>query len=139
MHILVGVTGSVAAVKYPELVLGLLKFGEVRVILTKGAVAMRRAIESYDPVSHAALADLVRAGTVMEYVDEDEWEDYCDVGTDPVLHVQVRLVGLSCGHRACRQEFFNLLRLSTVTPVGGCFGSGPVVCQYPCEVFSRPL
>ncbi len=88
-NILLGVTGSVAAVKFPKLVLELREFAEVRVVLTKGALAMMNAVESYDVAAYRAYRASVEAGDVLQYTDADEWDGYKDVGKDPVLHIQV--------------------------------------------------
>lgn len=89
-RLLLGVTGSVAAVKFPALVIALCPHVDVRVVLTRGAVLMAAAVDSYDAAASAAYTALVSAGTVKQYLDEDEWKGYADVGTDPVLHIELR-------------------------------------------------
>ena len=70
-----GITGSVAAVKGPELCLHLLEQGfDVKVLLTQGGSNFWNKAESYDPTSWQELEEKVKAGQVMihcKYVNED--------------------------------------------------------------------
>jgi phosphopantothenoylcysteine decarboxylase len=78
--ILVGVTGSVAAIKVPELVTLLLDRGcEVRVIFTTHGSSFLKDSER---------ADLASRGVTM-YTDETEWSAWSQKG-DPVLHIELR-------------------------------------------------
>jgi phosphopantothenoylcysteine decarboxylase len=88
-RILLGVTGSVAAVKFPQIVLKLNEFADVRVVLTNGALHMMEAVKAYDLEGFAAYTALVSTAAVLQYTDPDEWDGYKDVGKDPVLHIQV--------------------------------------------------
>ncbi|XP_069564835.1 phosphopantothenoylcysteine decarboxylase [Brachyistius frenatus] len=74
-HVLVGVTGSVAALKLPLLVSELLQFTgvDVRVVTTE------HAKHFYNP------ADV----SVKIYSDKDEWELWTQ-RSDPVLHIELR-------------------------------------------------
>ncbi|MBS1982658.1 MAG: hypothetical protein JST16_00685, partial [Bdellovibrionales bacterium] len=89
-RVLLGVTGSVAAVKYPILALELLKQYDVKVVLTKGAQLMNAATIAYDSLSWDAYRANVTSGNIIEHVDDDEWRGYSDVGKHPVLHIDVR-------------------------------------------------
>jgi phosphopantothenoylcysteine decarboxylase len=76
-RILLGVTGSVAAVRAPDLVRALLAAGhEVRVVATEPALYF------FDP---AALPD-----TVTLYRERDEWPGTRYSRDDPVLHIELR-------------------------------------------------
>ncbi|KAM4619538.1 phosphopantothenoylcysteine decarboxylase [Polymixia lowei] len=74
-HVLVGVTGSVAALKLPLLVSQLLELGgvDVRVVTTE------HAMHFYNPAEIA----------VKVYSDKDEWELWTQ-RSDPVLHIELR-------------------------------------------------
>ncbi|XP_001231999.1 phosphopantothenoylcysteine decarboxylase isoform X1 [Gallus gallus] len=74
-HVLVGVTGSVAALKLPLLVSGLLEIPglEVKVVTTE------RAKHFYNP----------QEIPVTLYSDEDEWQLWKG-RSDPVLHIELR-------------------------------------------------
>jgi phosphopantothenoylcysteine decarboxylase len=79
-HVLLGVTGSVAAVKTPELVAALRSAGqEVQVVATDPALSFfdRSALDS--------------SGGARVYVDADEWPQgrLFRVG-EPVLHIELR-------------------------------------------------
>lgn len=96
-RVLLGVTGSVAAVKYPELTLRLLEFCDVKVVLTKGAELMRAATMAYNPAAWARLEAEAQRGVTVTHVDADEWSGYVDVGRDAVLHIDVSV----CQARRC--------------------------------------
>ncbi len=72
MNILLGVTGSVAAVLTPKLIIELEKFGEVRVIFTQS---------TYHFIDGLDIKSL--------YSDKNEWETFKKVG-DPILHIELR-------------------------------------------------
>ena len=73
-RVLLGVSGSVAAVKLPLLVEGLLARGaEVRVVSTRAAEHFWRDVPSQ----------------VTVYRDADEWSTWTKMG-DPVLHIELR-------------------------------------------------
>jgi phosphopantothenoylcysteine decarboxylase len=75
MKVLLGVTGSVAAIYTPELVDDLRRAGhEVRVVVTKSAAYF------FDPARIA--------GGVIR--DEDEWPGDRYQRSDPVLHIELR-------------------------------------------------
>lgn len=76
-HVLLGVSGSVAAIKLPELVAALQAHGDVRVVLTSAGKRLART--QCDP---AACAEHV-------YDDETEWTAWQKVG-DQVLHIALR-------------------------------------------------
>ena len=75
VHVLVGVTGSVAAIRAPHLVSALRELGaEVQVIVSEAArvfLEKERRLE----------------GCV--YSDDDEWKNWGKLG-DPVLHIELR-------------------------------------------------
>lgn len=90
-------TGSVAAVKVPELAVALAASAEVVVVLTAVAERMHRrggATEQYAPAAtRAAYARLqTEAGghRVRVLTDADEWGGYADVKQDTVVHVELR-------------------------------------------------
>ncbi|KAM9311835.1 phosphopantothenoylcysteine decarboxylase [Gastrophryne carolinensis] len=74
-HVLVGVTGSVAAIKLPLLVSGLLQIPGVQVQV----VTTEKANHFYDK------KDI----SVPIYSDEDEWKMWTQ-RSDPVLHIELR-------------------------------------------------
>lgn len=106
---LLGVTGSVAAVKAPSLALRLADAGcDVRVVLTMRGEHFWKLTASYDPKSWAAIKTVPGAhmgGLKPEFVtaldscsvggvqcvlrDADEWEAYTKVKVDSVLHIEV--------------------------------------------------
>jgi len=90
-----GVSGSVAAVKTPELCAALLAAGVcVDVVLTDSAVKLLEAeYNGQQPL--AQLMSLIEqypassAVTLHLYRDSDEWDTYAKVGSDPVLHIEL--------------------------------------------------
>ena len=107
---LLGLSGSVAAIKAPELVAALLQFAEVRVVLTAAAEhfaldllssggeaeadsdAADAAARAPPPASAdegAAAGSVVCGGRVRLYRDADEWGSWRGRG-DPVLHIELR-------------------------------------------------
>jgi len=90
-RILLGVCGSVAAVKWAQLVLALSPLGEVRVIITRAAAFfVGSPTGEYDAASVTRVEELQRAGRCRVYRDEDEWGSYTTVHRDAVLHVELR-------------------------------------------------
>ncbi|XP_072484417.1 phosphopantothenoylcysteine decarboxylase isoform X2 [Notamacropus eugenii] len=75
IHVLVGVTGSVAALKLPLLVAGLLEIPGLEVAV----VTTERAKHFYEPCDVPARI----------YSDTDEWEVW-KCRSDPVLHIDLR-------------------------------------------------
>ena len=115
-RILLGITGSVAAVKGPELASKLAREGnDVCVLLTRGGENFWTKAGEYDPQSWeefnkcmageetcgcidegggaaaAALSSstMVPRGKIMVHTAEDEWEGWNRLG-DPVLHIDLR-------------------------------------------------
>jgi phosphopantothenoylcysteine decarboxylase len=106
LRVCLGVSGSVAAVKTPEICIALLQQGvSVDVVLTESAVKLLRAtyrgaqpweqltaLAAQYAAAGAGTADAAVSGdrpTLQIYRDSDEWESYGDVGSDPVLHVEL--------------------------------------------------
>lgn len=75
-HVLLAVTGSVAAVKTVQLAARLLVFAEVRVAATRAARPFLAGLE-------------LPAGCLPLLDDEGEWRDWRGVG-DAVLHIELR-------------------------------------------------
>jgi phosphopantothenoylcysteine decarboxylase len=86
-RVLLGVTGSVATVKWAELVVALSAFADVAVVATKDARHMQAISQGYGPDAWAALHAL--APPVRVHTDEDEWASYTSVHADPVLHIEL--------------------------------------------------
>ncbi|CAI9578441.1 unnamed protein product [Staurois parvus] len=74
-HVLVGVTGSVAALKLPLLISGLLQIPGVQVQI----VTTEKAKHFYN----------VKEISVPIYSDDDEWKMWKQ-RSDPVLHIELR-------------------------------------------------
>lgn len=101
-RVLLGASGSVAAVKLPALALQLSEFADVRLVLTKSADFFLAQAEVYDPKSWEQFARRTRAfgavgageddERVIESIrDEHEWDAWRVVG-DRVLHIEVAFV-----------------------------------------------
>jgi phosphopantothenoylcysteine decarboxylase len=88
-NILIACSGSVAAVKVPEIMLELHRAGykQVRIILTKSAEFFWDRAQEYNPAIWKDLQDLNIEDVI--YRDEDEWELWERKG-DPVLHIELR-------------------------------------------------
>ena len=86
-NILLGITGSVAAVKGPELALRLSKFANVKVVLTKHGKRFWDLASTYDKETFEQFDDV--EGIDM-YEDKDEWDVYKVVGQDEVVHIELR-------------------------------------------------
>lgn len=93
-RVLLCVCGSVAAVKVPQLACALAEFAEVKVALSKAAEHFfDRVAPSYDADAWAAFSK--RADNIAVLRDSDEWASYSAVGTDPVLHIEARVLSLA--------------------------------------------
>ncbi|GAA5913588.1 hypothetical protein JCM8208_003980 [Rhodotorula glutinis] len=81
LHVLVALSGSVAAIKAPLIVRHLLKHDrvDVQVVATKGATHF------FDPQELEA----EHGGRVKVWTDQDEWAGWQKIG-DPVLHIELR-------------------------------------------------
>lgn len=75
LNVLVGVTGSVAAIKTKELYDGLSLRYNVLVVATESALKFLRTIDGFDPA--------------VVFRDDQEWDDWERVG-DAVLHIDLR-------------------------------------------------
>lgn len=78
MNILLGVTGSVAAVKAYELATKLQTLGEVRIVATKGGMFFLKKKQQ----------EFAKIG-VHIYIDEDQWNENYQIG-DEILHIELR-------------------------------------------------
>ena len=82
-----GVTGSVATVKFTELVVQLRTLGDVKVVATLHGQRMQMLAEGYSKSAWDAFSALSPPVPVL--TDDDEWSSYRVVGKDPVLHIEV--------------------------------------------------
>lgn len=81
MNILLGVSGSVAAIKFWELSKALESVGQVRIVLTKtGDFFGKRNLPSDDLLTDSFLSTI--------YTDEDEWK-WSELG-DHILHIDLK-------------------------------------------------
>jgi phosphopantothenoylcysteine decarboxylase len=90
VNILLGITGSVAAIKVPELIAEMKGVGEVKVVVTPSALKIIKKIKGYKVGPDDVLLDkddkrIVVAPLITE---EDEWE-WNEIG-DPVLHIDLK-------------------------------------------------
>ena len=84
MNVLLGVTGSVAAIKTPALVEALRSAGHaIRVVATKASTYF------FDPLAFAMAPDGRRDRAIVS-LDEDEWPGERYERDDPVLHIELR-------------------------------------------------
>jgi phosphopantothenoylcysteine decarboxylase len=74
-NVLLGVTGSVAAIKAKEIYEGLCTRYNVRIVATGSALKFLRTIDGFDPA--------------IVFRDDDEWDEWKRVG-DAVLHIDLR-------------------------------------------------
>lgn len=90
---LLGVSGSVAGVKWPALAIALMNLGEeseVRVVFTAASQHFSADIaRSYDSESFDLVQSHVTSGRVKLLTDADEWKDYRSVHRDSVLHIDL--------------------------------------------------
>lgn len=92
-RILLGITGSVAAVKGPELALRMARdlAADVKVLLTRGAEKFWNNSKDYNPSIWNECNDLIQdpTGLIKLYYAKDEWSSWNVLG-DPVLHIDLR-------------------------------------------------
>jgi len=105
-NVLLGITGSVAAVKGPEIAVRLAENGaDVKILLTRGGANFWNMAKDYDPTSWAKFESLITpssftsysslrvdqsvVGNVMLHHAEDEWNEWNGMGS-PVLHIALR-------------------------------------------------
>ncbi|TMW55066.1 hypothetical protein Poli38472_013828 [Pythium oligandrum] len=86
-RVLVGVSGSVATVKVPELTVRLAEFAEVKIVVTKSADFFLQRAKEYHP-SHWDKFEAIRE-SVPVLRDADEWICWDMVG-DPVVHIELK-------------------------------------------------
>lgn len=111
-RVLLGVCGSVAAVKLPELAMRLSVSVEVRLMLTaSGKHFVENVAPSYNPSVWDRWLRMKHMFPVYE--DKDEWAGYTDVGTDTVLHIEV-------GHAAAPRRSAGLHPAVMRLPAADC-------------------
>ena len=89
-NILLGLTGSVAAIKHDELVTALAALGTVQVVYSKSAYFFVKKIfpKSWDfDQGHRIYSQSLHL-SVQYHIDEDEWRWYKK--GDPILHIELR-------------------------------------------------
>lgn len=86
-NILLGISGSVAAVKGPELALSLSEFANVKVVLTKHGKRFWDLAATYDKNTFDRFCNVE---DIRMYEDKDEWDVYKVVGQDEVVHIELR-------------------------------------------------
>lgn len=84
-HILLGLSGSVAAIKGNELIKLLTDIGELRIVATDAA----RHFWKPDAAGAGAAGGVDVHKSASEYTDEVEWLNWTKKG-DPVLHIELR-------------------------------------------------
>lgn len=89
-RVVLGLTGSVASVKWPALVRELAVFADVCVVATERGVFFARLARGYDAEAWDALAASDAAATTPLLTDEAEWASYAVVGRDSVPHIELR-------------------------------------------------
>jgi phosphopantothenoylcysteine decarboxylase len=124
-NVLLGVTGSVAAIKVPELYAALREAGHaVKVVATKAATYF------FDP---AAIEPLPGGGRNKQVVilDEDEWPGGRYVRGDDVLHIELRRWG----------EVLLLAPLdaNTLAKLAGGLADNCLTCVYRAWDTARPV
>ncbi|CAD7936207.1 unnamed protein product, partial [Amoebophrya sp. A25] len=104
--LLLGVAGSVAAVKLPDLLRKLQESGHVRsieAVLSQSAevFTLNPSVQYVGASVSQLLSDVATAPRSAEqekllkrvpvkvYTDADEWSEYAHVGVDPVLHIEL--------------------------------------------------
>ena len=91
LSICLGVSGSVAAVKAPEIAEALLGAGvSVDVVVTESAFRLMQATYRGARPWDRLLGLVTTSRPALHvYRDADEWEAYREVGSDPVLHIEL--------------------------------------------------
>lgn len=107
-RVVLGVCGSVAAVKWEEIALALLPWADVRVVHTSSALPLAALSAGYAPRVHESWAAAAAAAGLLSAApgasaslpspsaplallcDAAEWRGYGAVGTDPVVHIELR-------------------------------------------------
>ena len=91
MNILLAVTGSVAAVKSPELAVRLVRDfdANVRVLLTIGGRNFWEKAQAYNPKLWESMREEEKKGTITILYAQDEWNGWNELG-DHVLHIDLR-------------------------------------------------
>jgi phosphopantothenoylcysteine decarboxylase len=88
-RILIGVTGSVAAVKVPELCAELCKFAQLKVVFTQSSRHFFERAADYNSAAWEEWKKVVVQPELCEIVtDEEEWASWGKVG-DAVTHIAV--------------------------------------------------
>jgi phosphopantothenoylcysteine decarboxylase len=139
-RVLLGLTGSVAAVKWHELVLALSAHAEVRVVHTESAAHFMGLAAGYNEGAAAAYAAAVAAGgegAPAVLSDAAEWRAFTRVHADPVLHIELRkwadaalLAPLSANTLAklaagmCDNLLTSILRAWEFTPAAAAAAAG---------------
>eukprot|EP00934_Nitzschia_sp_Nitz4_P001973 Nitzschia sp. Nitz4//scaffold12_size214221//84508//85179//NITZ4_001498-RA/size214221-processed-gene-0.155-mRNA-1//-1//CDS//3329535014//1973//frame0 len=90
-NILLAVTGSVAAVKAPEIAvkLAIESKANVRVLLSQGGSHFWNLAATYDAQSWERWQQLAKQGLVTVIGPDEEWKEWKKLG-DPVLHIDLR-------------------------------------------------
>lgn len=90
-RVLVCLTGSVATVKWPKLVLDLCSDFDVRVVCTSHGEHFFEVAREYDAAGFKqADAAGFTSGPPLLWRDEHEWAGYKSVRSDPVVHIELR-------------------------------------------------
>ena len=140
--VILGVTGSVATVKIPELCVKLSKYTDIIIVATKPSLHFLGISKEYNPKAYEEYEKL----SIPVLTDDDEWNDYHSVKKDPVLHVDLRnrgdllaiipLTANTLGKMTCG-ICDNLL-----TSAYRAWGSKKPIIVAPCmntEMFNHPL
>ena len=86
-RLLLGISGSVAAVKVAELYNQLSRISNVRIVLTASSKHFYHRSKSYNDVNWQLFVK--NGGLDCIFFDEDEWTTWDKIG-DPVLHIELR-------------------------------------------------
>ncbi|KAF1322389.1 Phosphopantothenoylcysteine decarboxylase, partial [Globisporangium splendens] len=86
-RILLCASGSVAAVKVPELALRLAEFAEVKIVVTKAGDFFLQKVSEYNPSAWSTFT--TRPEPIEVIRDENEWDAWRVVG-DNVLHIELK-------------------------------------------------
>ena len=87
LNIILGISGSVAAVKGPELALKLSEAADVKIVMTQRGKYFWNLAETYDRETYNTF---IKRKDINVYEDKDEWDVYKTVGKDEVLHIELR-------------------------------------------------